>query len=73
MKSIVSLMALFAVAGCGSDGGAPDAAADLATPRDLSAMGHCLPSTPPSILNEGACAIAPPNGYCFVDSVQPTF
>ena len=50
---------------------------DAAVTQDLSihdlTMSHCIASTPETILVEGPCAQAPPNGYCFVDVPNPTF
>lgn len=64
----------FALAGCGDTQEAIDmAVADAARPGDLGANGHCKPSTPPSLLSEGPCALAPPNGYCFLDIPEPGF
>jgi hypothetical protein len=68
-----SLVTVLTMAACGSDDNAADASSDFSVTRDLAAAGHCLASTPPTILNEGDCALEPRNGYCFIDFLQPTF
>jgi hypothetical protein len=62
---------LVALAGCESNDSG-DAGADLSL-RDMAMMSHCLPSTPQTMLHMGSCALAPANGYCYVDIPQPVF
>jgi hypothetical protein len=68
MKATTPMLVLCALTGCDSH----DTTDDLAL-RDMSMMSHCLSSTPQTVLRMGACALAPANGYCYVDMPQPTF
>ena len=73
MKTVPSMLAMLTMCGCGGDDAPADAAMDLRVPHDFAVTGHCVDSTPLTVIQEGACALAPANGYCFVDVPQPAF
>ena len=75
MQRLAELTTSLVFVACGSSEAlSPDLAMHVgdAAVRDLS-ENHCLPSTPPTDLVEGPCAIAPQNGYCLIDIPDPRF